>query len=140
MSQETSQEPMRSLPTNYVIGVIDQLREAEQAVQTLQNTGYTAQDMLLISSQDFVEAIQQRRQHTSAFKRAIHAFSVSSEESFPADMYLHQAQRGAYVLAVYASTGEQAQQIAQKLHAYPVHHLKYFSQWAITDFPSSIES
>ncbi len=140
MSQSTNQEPMRSLPTNYVIGVIDQLQEAEQAVQTLQKAGYAAQDMLLISSQDFIEAIQQRRQQTSAFKRAIHAFSVSSDEGFPADLYMQQAQRGACVLAVYASTREQAQLIAQELQVYPVHHLKYFSQWAITDFPSSAGS
>ena len=131
---------MRSLPTNYVIGVIEQLQEAEQAVQTLQTAGYAAQDMLLISSQDFIEAIQQRRQQTSAFKRAVHTFSVSSDEGFPADLYMQQAQRGAYVLAVYASTGEQAQQIAQELRAYPVHHLKYFSQWSTTNFPSSAGS
>jgi hypothetical protein len=137
MAHSTNQEPVRSLPTKYVIGVIDQRQEAEQAVQTLQNGGCAAQDILLISSEDFIEAIQQRRQQTSAFKRTIHAFSVSSDEGFPADLYLQQTQRGACVLAVYASTGEQAQQIAQVLHAYPVHHLKYFSQWSITDFPSS---
>ncbi len=140
MPQRTNQEPMRSLPTNYVIGVIDQLHEAEQAVQTLQSTGYAAQDILLIPSQDFIEAIQQRRQQTSSFTRAVHAFSVSSDEGFPADLYLQQARQGSHMLAVYASTGEQAQQIAQELRAYPVHHLKYFSQWAITDFPSSAGS
>ena len=137
MSQKTGQEPMRSLPTNYVIGVIDQLQEAEQAVQALQNAGYAVQDMLLIPSQDFIEAIKQRRQQTSAFKRVMHAFSVSSDEGFPADLYLQQAQRGAHMLAVYASRGEQAQQIVQELHAYHVHHLKYFSQWTTTDYPSS---
>jgi hypothetical protein len=120
-----------------VIGVIDQLQVAEQAVQSLQNAGYAAQDILLISSQAFIEAIQQRRQQTSSFTRASHAFFASSDDGFPADMYLQQAQRGANMLAVYASTGEQAQQIVQVLHVYPVHHLKYFSQWTTTDYPSS---
>ncbi len=140
MSQRTSQKPMRSLPTNHVIGVIDQLQEAEQAVQSLQNAGYAAQDILLISSQAFIEAIQQRRQQSSSFKRASHAFLVSSDDGFPAELYLQQAQRGSHVLAVYASTGEQAQQIVQELQAYHVHHLKYFSQWTTTDYPSSAGS
>ena len=140
MSQKNNQEPMRALPTNYVIGVIDQLHEAEQAVQTLQNAGYATQDILLIPSQDFIEVMQQRRQHTSSFKRAIHAFSVSSEDGFPADLYLQQARQGSHMLAAYASTGEQAQQIVQELRVYHVHHLKYFSQWATTDFPSSAGS
>ena len=137
MSQRTNQEPTRPLPMNYVIGgVIDSLQEAEQAVQTLQGAGYSDQDILLIPSQDFIEAIQQRRQQTSAFNRAMHAFSVSSDEGFPADLYLRQARKGSHMLAVYASTREQAQKIAQLLSTYDVHLLKYFSRWAVTDFPS----
>ncbi|MBA3948061.1 MAG: hypothetical protein H0X37_26370 [Herpetosiphonaceae bacterium] len=135
MSQATGQEPVRSLPKNHVIGVIEQLQEAEQAVQALQNAGHAAQDILLIPSQTFIEAIQQRRQQTSSFKRATHAFLVSSDDGFPAELYLEQAQRGAQVLAVYASTREQADQIVHALHAYHVHHLKYFSPWTTNDYP-----
>jgi hypothetical protein len=139
MSQMSNQK-LRALPTNHVIGVIDQLQEAEQAVQALQDAGHAAQDMLLLSSQAFIEAIQQRQQQTSAFKQAIHTFFASSDDGFPGDLYFQEAQKGVHVLAVYASTKEQAQQIAQELYVYHVHHLKYFSRWTTTDYPASARS
>jgi hypothetical protein len=139
MTQGTNQEPTgsaRSLPTNHLIGVIDQLQEAEQAVQALQDAGYAAQDILLIPSQAFIEGIQERQQQSSRFANAVHIFFASTEESYPGDVYLQQAQRGAQVLAVYAPTVEQAQQIAPILSKYHIQLLKYFGRWATTNFPS----
>ena len=140
MTQDTGQEPTRStrpLPTNYVIGAIDQLQEAEQAVQALQGAGYAASDILLIPSQDFIEAMQQRKQQSSSFEKAAHKFFISSDEGFPADVYLQQVQRGAQILAVYTTTADQAQQIAQVLSKYHAHQLNYFSRWTTTNFPST---
>ncbi|MBA2677918.1 MAG: hypothetical protein H0U76_05925 [Ktedonobacteraceae bacterium] len=141
MTQNTGQEPTRStrpLPTNYVIGAIDQLQEAQQAVQALQDAGYAAPDILLISSQDFIEAIKQREQQKiSSFEKAAHKFFISSDEGFPMDTYLQQVQRGAHILAVYTSTADQAQQIAQILNKYHAHQLNYFSRWTTTNFPST---
>lgn len=136
MSQRINQKPMRSLPTNHIIGVIDQFQEAEQAVQALQNAGYRAQDILLIGDRAFIEAIQQRQQQTSPFKWAIHVFFASTDVGFPADLYAQQARQGSQVLAVHTSTVDQAQQIAQILGGYHVHLLKYFGRWVTADFPS----
>jgi hypothetical protein len=86
MTQGTGQEPThptRSLPKKHVIGVIDQVQEAEQVVQALQDAGYAAQDILLIPSQAFIEGIQERRQHTSRLRQALHIFLTSSDEDFP---------------------------------------------------------
>ena len=139
MTQDTGQEPtspIRPLPTNYVIGAIDQLQEAEQAVQALQDAGYATQDILLIPGQAFIEAFQQREQQTSSFERAAHKFFISSDEGFPADAYLQQVQRGAQILAVYTTTADQAQKIAQVLGKYHAHQLNYFGRWTTTNFPS----
>jgi adenosine/AMP kinase len=119
-----------------VIGAIDQLQEAEQAVQALQDAGYAASDILLISNQDFIEAIQQRKQQTSSFEKAAHKFFISSDEGFPADVYLQQVQRGTQIVAVYTSIANQAQEIAQVLGRYHAHQLNYFSRWTTTNFPS----
>jgi hypothetical protein len=131
------QKPTRSLPIKHVIGVIDQLQEAEQAIQSLQDAGYAAQDVHLFPSQVFVETMQQKRQQISSFGRALHVVMFSNDDGFHGDLYLHQAQRGAHILAVYASAREQEQEIAKLLHTYHGHHVKYIGQWTVTDYPSS---
>jgi len=139
MTQDTDQYstvPTHPLPTNYVIGVVEQWQEAEQAVQALHDAGHAAQDILLFRSQVFIEGLQGMLQQSSPLARAAHIFFTSSDEGFPGNLYLQHAQRGAHVLAVYTPTVDKAEQIAQVLSVYHVHLLKYFSRWTTTDFPS----
>jgi hypothetical protein len=139
MTHDTNQEQMNathSLPTHYVIGAIDDMQEAEKVVQALRDAGYAAQDILLIPGQSFIEAIQEWKQESSSFKKAIYVFFTSTDEGFPGDVYFQLARQGANVLAVYASTMEEAQQVAQILNNYSVRFVKYFGSWSTTNFPS----
>jgi hypothetical protein len=112
------------------------MQEAEQVVQALRDAGYAAQDILLIPGQTFIESVQEWQQESSGFKKALYIFFTSTDEGFPGDVYFQQAQQGAYVLAVYAPTGVEAQQIAQILNKYQVRFVKYFGRWSTTNFPS----
>lgn len=126
----------RPFPTNHVIGVIDELQEAEEAVQALRDAGYPARDIVLIPSQTFIDAMQKVRQETNRVTQVLHVFFNSSYEGFPGDLYLEQARAGRQVLSVYASTAERAQEIARVLSKYHMHLLRYYSLFTVTDLSS----
>ncbi|MDQ6672941.1 MAG: hypothetical protein M3069_19745 [Chloroflexota bacterium] len=137
--RDVGQEPAgstRPLPKDHVIGAIARLQEAEEAVQALQKAGYPARDILLIPSNMFIDGLQERRQNAGRVRQALHAFFTSSDEGYPGDLYLEHARNGRNVLAVYASTDEQAQGIAQVLSTYHVHSLRYYGPLTVTSFPS----
>jgi hypothetical protein len=64
----------------------------------------------------------------------LHQLGTTSDEGYGAMGYLEQARQGWHMLAVYASRGEQAEQVAQLLSMYHVSLMKYYSPWSITNF------
>ena len=91
--------------------------------------------MHLIQSQEVVEGIEGRRlQNQNPLRHILHQLGTTSDEGYGAMSYLEQARQGWHMLAVYASNGEQADQIAQLLSTYHVSHIKYYGPWSINNF------
>src|SRR5438874_1951903 len=61
-----------SFPGKHVVGVLDSLQEAEQAVQALVDAGYHVEDMALIPSQDFPSALQEHVRKEGRFWQIMH--------------------------------------------------------------------
>jgi hypothetical protein len=58
----------------HLVGVIDTLQEAKQAVRALQDAGYHAQDIHLISSQEFIAGVQKWKQRKSPLAQMFEIF------------------------------------------------------------------
>ncbi len=132
LNQNPIGPPTPTFPKNHVVGVVQDLQEAEQALQALQNVGYV--EMRLIQSQEVVEGIQGRLQDQNLLRNILHQLGTTSDEGSGAMCYLEQARHGWHMFAIYASNGEQAEQIAQLLSKYHVSLLKYYGPWSITNF------
>src|SRR5436309_254866 len=69
-----------SFPGKHVVGVLDSLQEAEQAVQALVGAGYPVEDVALIRSQDFAAALQELRRNGVRFSRMGHQLQGTTDE------------------------------------------------------------
>jgi hypothetical protein len=132
--------PVAPFPCKYVHSVIDHLSQAEQALQALQDAGYPAQDLRLFASQEFVAAVEHRLQQQSRLSDWLFRFFASTDDGFPGDVYLHEAQCGHLILVVHLKSAEQMEQVCDLLAPYCAHHIKYIGTWTVTDLPSSAVS
>jgi hypothetical protein len=134
-NQDPVGPPTPTFPTNHVVGVVKDLQEGEQALHALRNAGHAEDRIHLIQSKEVVEGIQGRLQGGNRLREWLHQLGTSYDEGYAGRLYLEQARRGWHLIAVYASTAEQADQIAHLLSNYHVSLMKYFGRWTITDFP-----
>ncbi len=138
LSQQTF--PPAPFPSKYVHSAINNLPQAEQAVQALQDAGYPAQDIHLFVSQEFVAAVEHRLQQQSRLSDMLFRFFASTDGGFPGHVYLYEAQRGHSILVVHLNRIEQMEQVRDLLAPYRAHHIKYIGTWTVTDLPSSAVS
>ncbi len=129
--------PVAPFPRKYVHSVIDNLSQAEQALQALQDAGYHAQDIRLLASREYLAALEHRLRQQSRLSDWLFRFFTSTDDGFPGDVYLHEAQRGHFILAVHLMCSVQMEQVRDLLVPYRAHHIKYIGTWTVTDLPSS---
>ena len=129
-------DPVTSYPIHRVVCVIDSLQEAKQAVHALQDAGFSAEDIHLIQSQDFIAGVQEWKQRKNPLSQVVEIFLASYDEGFPGETYLYEAEQGHAILSVRLPSPEQVNQVRDILVNYHAHQIKYFGRWAITDVPS----
>lgn len=127
--------PTPTFPRHHVVGVVQVLQEAEQALHALRNAGHAEEQVHLIPSQEVVEGMQGRLQDRNVLRKMLHQLATTSDEGYAGQLYLEQARHGWHMLAVYAETLEQAEQIAHLLSTFHVSLIKYYGRWSITNFP-----
>jgi hypothetical protein len=110
------------------------MSDAEAAVDALKGVGCPAEDILLVPSETFISDIEHIRRGTSRVRQMPHVFLNSTDDGFPADLYLEQARHGRHILHVYAPSAERAQEIAQVLRPFKLHTLRYYGNLATIDF------
>jgi hypothetical protein len=137
MTSDANQDPVGpptpSFPAHHVVGVVKDFEEGEQVLQALRNAGHAEEQIHLIPSQEVVEGIQGRMQDPNLVRKWLHQLGTTSDQGYAGQIYLERARQGWQLLAVYASTAEQADQIAHLLSTHHVSLMKYFGPWGITD-------
>ena len=125
--------PTSTFPRDHVVAVFDDYGQAEQAVQELQQAGYSAEHIHLFRSQDFINSFETAHQQASGFGKAVHTAQASSDEGFAGNMYLDEAHRGHNIFAVYEPKSDQLGRIQAILDKHRAHLAKYFGRWDVTD-------
>lgn len=101
--RSSSEHHWRPYPVDDVVGVINDQASAEHAVQALRNAGLPEQDINLL---DGLSVIATRRsheqQHGNLHRFAARLASLFSDDVAYALEYLHEAERGHYLLIVHA--------------------------------------
>lgn len=113
--------PATPFPRGHVHCVFDSPRDVMQAVLTLRAAGYDDEDIHVMTGREYMEAVEQG--HTL----------ITSLTSSEDDVYLHEARRGRYFLAVRLYSYEQIEQIRRLLARHHAHLMKYVDTWTVIE-------
>lgn len=129
------QSPGGSLyPTHYVVGVIDDLREAEQAEQAFKDAGYDAGGIRLFEGQEAVEKAQKLEEQKNWLQQFLSSFQDTTDET-GVSIYRKEAHRGHNILNVRADSRQEVESIRDLMTQFHAHALKYFGPWSVEDLP-----
>ncbi|MFL5702533.1 MAG: hypothetical protein ACJ8AG_06840 [Ktedonobacteraceae bacterium] len=115
--------PAAPFPRKYVHSVFDDVQDAVQAVHALRAAGYDDRDIHLMTSWDFVEAVERRRTLLDFL------FSIDY------DVYMQEVRQGHHILAVRLFRQEQKEQVRDLLAPHHAYLMKYVDTWTINDLP-----
>ena len=117
--------PAAPFPRKYVHSVFDDVQDTVQAVHALRAAGYDDRDIHLMTSWDFVEAVERRRTFLDFL------FSIDY------DVYAQEARQGHHILAVRLFRHEQKEQVRDLLAPHHAYLMKYVDTWTMTDLLSA---
>jgi hypothetical protein len=129
-----------SFPGKHVVGVLDSLQEAEQAVQALVDAGYHMEDMALIPSQDFPSALQEHRRKEGRFWQMMHQLQVTTDEGSLGELLLAAARQGSHFISIYVPQREHIDDVSGILFNHGARLVKYVGNWSIEDLLPPIKS
>ncbi|HET8840460.1 MAG TPA: universal stress protein [Ktedonobacteraceae bacterium] len=125
--------PAAVYPKHYLMAVIDEGKEAEEAVQSLHHAGIPPEDIRLFESHEVLEyAAHTQRTRSLGSRLADVLQAVTSDEDAHVLIYVEEALRGHALLNVYAPKPEQVERVKDILAAHHARTIKYFGRWAIT--------
>ena len=125
-----------SFPGKHVVGVLDSLQEAEQAVQALVDAGYHVEDMALIPSQDFPSALQEHVRKEGRFWQIMHQLQVTTDEGSLGELLEASARPGSAIISLYVPQGEHLDEVSALLFNQGARLVKYVGNWSVEDlFP-----
>lgn len=121
-------------PVNYVVAVIDDLWEAQQAAQAFIESGYDVSNIRLMDSHEALEKIHELEAGRNWLQRFFSSFQGTTDETGAA-VYKSEAQKGYHILHVHATTSQEVERIRDILEVYHAHTIKYFGPWSVEDLP-----
>jgi nucleotide-binding universal stress UspA family protein len=126
-------QPGAVYPMHYIMAVIDDVKEAEDAVAQLRHAGIPTEDIRLFESHEVLEYAENTERTRSLRSRIADVFqAITSDEDAHVLIYVEEALRGHAILNVYAPTDEQVERVKDILVAHHARTVKYFGRWAIT--------
>lgn len=120
-------------PKHFIIAVIDDVKEAEDAVQSLHNAGISPADIRLFESHEVLEYAEHTERTRSLGSRIADVLrAITSDEDAHVLIYVEEALRGHAILNIYAPGSEQVERVNDILAAHHARNIKYFGRWAVT--------
>jgi hypothetical protein len=122
-------------PMNQIIAILDELEDAQLAIEALQLAGFGEKDVLLVTSPQATETSSSREQRWRFFNRIrLAVSSVVSDESPYQELCMRAIRQGHHIVNVHALHEKEQQLAAAILKDHRGHTIKFFGWWAITDY------
>lgn len=121
-------------PKNYVVGVIDNHRDAEQATEAFKQAGYNTCGVRLMEGHEVLQKVQQLDEAKNWLQRFLSSFQGATDET-GVHVYQAAASEGKHILHVRADSPGDVDKISALMHRYHAHAVKFFGPWSVADIP-----
>lgn len=138
--QNTFEQPVSSqrefpagpFPRKYIHCVMNDLQYMVQAIYTLRDAGYNADDIHVMVSWDFVDAVEQKNRQQNRLAKICKRF-LSLIGDGVGDAYLREAYKGNHVLMIHLPNSRQTGHVHAILTAHYAYLIKYVDTWVVAD-------
>ena len=121
-------------PKDYVVSVVDDLDEAEQAAEALRQAGFPAADVRLFRSEEIVGALRAIAANRNVFQRIGAAIQRELTEEGAANKdYDADALAGRHILTVLAAEPDEIERARKVLVEHGARRIMHYKRWTITD-------
>jgi hypothetical protein len=120
----------RYYPKGWVVAVIHERAQAEQAAEELRAAGFADEDVRLFSGEEVLELDRAFNEQRSLGQRL--GALLPSDEGAAQQEYLEEARRGHHFVLVHAS-GPETERARSVLASHRAHAMRHYGDLAITD-------
>jgi len=113
--------PAVPFPRKFVLSVFIDLQDARQAAEALSMAGFDEREMYILQSHEFVKSVTQDQS----------PFEIITSIDY--DIYLREAHRGRFFLAVRPAVYAQLNQIRDLLAPHHAYLSNYIDTWTVTE-------
>jgi len=120
--------------SNWLVGVIDDPKMAEQAARALIQAGFAQEDVLLLSGPEALKRIEAKDEQRGPLGWAQKAMAhiVTDASSFEAN-YAKEASAGHSIVNIHTGDDHYIERGRAVLEQYGAHYIKHFGPWTIAD-------
>jgi hypothetical protein len=121
-------------PRDYIVGVIDDIDEAERAAEELRRVGFPEADVRLFPSEEVVEGLRMIDAQRNLFQRVGAAIQREvTEEGAANKEYDEEARAGRQILTALAVEPEEIERARKVFVAHGARRIMHYKKWTITD-------
>lgn len=120
--------------SNWMVGVIDDPQQAEQAQRDLVQAGFPQDGVLLLHGQEALQRMRAKDEQRGPLGWVHKAVaSIATDASAFQDNYADEANAGHTIVNVHVSEQDQMERARQILVAHNAHYIKHFGTWVVSD-------
>ncbi len=123
-----------NLTTNWLVGVVDEPRQADLAERDLLEAGFPREDVLLLRADEAIQRLHAKDERRGALGWLLKAVSdITSDVGEYQGKYAEEARAGHAIINVQVSEPDQIERARQIIDAHGGHYIKHFGGWVISD-------
>jgi len=120
--------------SNWLVGVIDDPQQAEQAQRALLQAGFSQENVLLLHGDDALQRLNAKDEKRGPMGWMMKVVSdIVTDASAFEDSYVDEAKNGHSIINVQVSEQDQMGRARQIIADHGGHYIKHFGDWVITD-------
>lgn len=120
--------------SNWLVGVIDDPQQAQQAEVALLQAGFSEDSTLLLHGHETLKRLRAKDEQRGPLGWAMKALSaLTSDTREFEDNYAAEARAGHAILSLRVSDEEDMERARQLMAAHGAHYIKHYGTWVVTD-------
>lgn len=118
---------------SWVVGVIDDLAEADRAGRAAREAGYSEDEIVVLHGPDAVNLRQAKGRRNPVYKAYTWLARALTDPGTAEPEYTAEAKQGHSIVSIRAEEPDEVDRAVRLLDEFHAHRVKHFGRWVLTD-------